>query len=399
MPQYPRSTIFPVGYGELSGPEFDDKVHLALERPTRRVTLDALGNDEQSIRELATPFAQTNAFRVMSDEGASVLAQELKRIEGFAVASPRIPRVLRGTTFRSRFIRGLCHSKAVLDFVSDVAGIELIPHPMEIQNGHVNLAPPDLTVAVDKWHYDTTPFILLIFCTPPEKYEGGEFEYFFGPVHEAEAILKGEKESDGDTKRRKTEDGSAAKTNTLPADRCHTVGKQMLGSGVFQQGMSVMHRARRLTAGQERTTLVLSFAPIPVMGVREACTKLALTYNAVDPLHVLLPDWARYRSWRSACLLNTWIEHARKDDQLVSCAEQARRNLAACVEQLPYTPERAIICKELFQAVAELRDAVAAASKEDHANLKVALINEAIACIDAAAEDVMTLQTPTMVYF
>jgi hypothetical protein len=31
-----------------------------------------------------------------------------------------------------------------------------VAHPMEIMNGHINLAPRDPSRAVDKWHHDTT---------------------------------------------------------------------------------------------------------------------------------------------------------------------------------------------------------------------------------------------------
>jgi hypothetical protein len=40
---------------------------------------------------------------------------------------------------------------------------------MELMNGHVNFKPQIDGVAVDKWHFDTTPFVLVLFCTPPEE--------------------------------------------------------------------------------------------------------------------------------------------------------------------------------------------------------------------------------------
>jgi hypothetical protein len=84
-------------------------------------------------------------------------------------STARIPRVLRGGTFRSRFLHGLCHAPELTNFVSQVAGCALVPHPMELMNGHVNFKPQIDGVAVDKWHFDTTPFVLVLFCTPPEE--------------------------------------------------------------------------------------------------------------------------------------------------------------------------------------------------------------------------------------
>jgi hypothetical protein len=53
---------------------------------------------------------------------------------------------------RSRFIHGLCHSPALAAFVSDIAQTELMAHPMEIMNGHVNMAPKDRSKGVDRWY-------------------------------------------------------------------------------------------------------------------------------------------------------------------------------------------------------------------------------------------------------
>lgn len=46
------------------------------------------------------PFADagnSTCFRVLSDAGLAALRRVIQRIERHAVASPRIPRVLRGT--------------------------------------------------------------------------------------------------------------------------------------------------------------------------------------------------------------------------------------------------------------------------------------------------------------
>eukprot|EP00041_Stephanoeca_diplocostata_P022656 m.542788 g.542788 ORF g.542788 m.542788 type:complete len:190 (-) comp22121_c0_seq1:3510-4079(-) len=141
----------PEGFGldtEGTNPKFDAQVHLQLEKPTRRVILQDLGYSDDHCEKLSTTFAQTNCFRVLSTKGMEALAAEIDRIEDYACESARIPRVLRGGTFRSRFISDLCKSPDLTAFVSVIAGTELIPHPMEIMNGHINLAPQDKTRTV-----------------------------------------------------------------------------------------------------------------------------------------------------------------------------------------------------------------------------------------------------------
>ena len=132
------STTTPTTLPPLDGPVFDEAAHLALQRPERVVRLRDFGlSDEQHLASLATDFAQTGLFGVLSREGMALLAAEIARLEPNAVESPRIPRVLRGSSLRSRFIHGLCHSRALAAFVSELAGTELVAHPMEIMNGHI----------------------------------------------------------------------------------------------------------------------------------------------------------------------------------------------------------------------------------------------------------------------
>ena len=134
----------------LEGPRFEESKHLNLVPPSRTVQLSQLGYTPEHVASLATGFAQTNAFSVLSPEGSRVLAAEIARLEPLAVSSARIPRVLRGASFRSRFVRGLCQSAALTALASTIAGTELVPHPMEIMNGHVNLSPLDRAKGVDR---------------------------------------------------------------------------------------------------------------------------------------------------------------------------------------------------------------------------------------------------------
>lgn len=531
----------------LDGPKFNESIHLALRRPDRIVRMaDFAANQERYNAPLVSDFAQTGLFNVLSSEGMRILSSEIDRLEKFAVESPRIPRVLRGATFRSRFIYDLCHSKVLANFMSSIAGTELIAHPMEIMNAHINLAPKDLTRAIDRWHHDTTPFVLIIFCTPPEEYEGGEFEFFYGTKAEAEALLSAQqnyrqstvsqsynasatlqlRDAKGDdlpspgTSTKVIESNGTRAPPTLPGDRCRTLGRPSAGTGVLQQGSEVYHRAKRVTRGSRRTTFVQSFVPTAMLGLPqveeagsskktkeqrdapeslvwqdvdkagargrrhfgsdpnilqgevpdarrrvalEACDRLSDTYNGVDPMEVLLPDWARFRLWRALRLCEQWLEDAHEEDKDEDSSVSVYRYVSAekdceltsmatavstvvekfrviLSQSLPYGTPRSKLSAVLSDAADDLLRLIASRDHvpeggdtggqsnqcehdrsdeipnngtpldhscgvkspslpRDHAVVHDSLLGEAVATLVDAARDVTELATPTMTYF
>jgi hypothetical protein len=228
------TSSLPAGFDEepittLSSEEMDwsDEKHISLTLPTTIDMLDGeLKNDPSVVKQLATNYGCCSSFRILSDEGVRVMNKVIAGIEKHAVCSPRIPKVLRGGTFRNKFLNGMGHSAAVLRHVSQLAGCEMVYHPMKIHQLHLNMKPEDVvheeggqvTVTkkqVDRWHCDTTPFVLIVFCTDPAEYTGGELQYFHGTREEGMRIL-----------------GSGA---SLPADRIRNVGTQFQGHGVFMQ--------------------------------------------------------------------------------------------------------------------------------------------------------------------
>eukprot|EP00441_Pelagodinium_beii_P033540 CAMPEP_0197629820 /NCGR_PEP_ID=MMETSP1338-20131121/7525_1 /TAXON_ID=43686 ORGANISM="Pelagodinium beii, Strain RCC1491" /NCGR_SAMPLE_ID=MMETSP1338 /ASSEMBLY_ACC=CAM_ASM_000754 /LENGTH=369 /DNA_ID=CAMNT_0043200925 /DNA_START=46 /DNA_END=1153 /DNA_ORIENTATION=+ len=339
------------------GPAFNEQLHLALKFPTKRVHLSDLGNSEAHISSLVTGFAQSNAFQVLSAPGMATLSGEIERLEHLAVASQRIPRVLRGASLRSRFIHGLCHSQALASLVSEIAQTELIAHPMEIMNGHINLTPAENTQFVDRWHRDTTQFVLVLFCTSPDGYDGGEFEFFAGTVAEAELLLK---EGKG-----------------LPEDGCRLLGRQEQGSAVLQHGSEVYHRVRPVSRGKNRTTFVQSFVPKAIG--KEPCSRLSDTYNGVDPLVCLLPDWARFRCWRALRLCENWLEvHGALEKQKHVSVQRATQKLRDASQLLPYTADRHALSESLNASVVDLRAAVDSASSSCPHGLDTTLLKNAL---------------------
>eukprot|EP01032_Pedospumella_encystans_P023172 gene23172-26236_t len=267
---------------------WSDEKHLSLTFPTSIQTLEKdLNNDPEVVKQLATNYGCCSRFRVMSNEGSRVLDHVIDNLEKYSKSCPRIPKLIRGATFRSEFLNGMGHSSAVLRHVSLLAGCELIYHPMKIHQLHVNMKPNDSNTNtinpvkknVDRWHCDSTPFVLIVFCTDPDEYTRGTLQFFNGPKDEGLRILTA--------------------GYGLPEDRVKNVGRQDKGFGVFMQGWQVFHQVTPVLTGDARTTMVFSFYPRNVLAL-EACAHLSQTYAPVDPLYIIMPDWVRFRAWKAA---------------------------------------------------------------------------------------------------
>lgn len=303
---------------------------------------------------LATNYGCCSAFPVLSKEGCRVLNHVLQGLDKHAKSCPRIPKLIRGGTFRSRFLNGMGHSEAILRHVSNIAGCEMVFHPMKIHQLHINMKPTGAGVDnkdeprkknVDRWHCDSTPFVLVVFCTDPNEYTGGQLQYFDGPREEGMALL------------------SAG--NGLPADRVLNVGRQEKGYGVLMQGWRVFHQVTPVLSGDARTTIVFSFHPRNVLAL-EACTHLSQTYAPVDPLHVILPDWVRFCAWKVMRRLEM-LQEKLFPDQVLACSSPSvsmqelfetlnatYAKLEHIVHTLPYTRDRNLCAELLASAVAEL---------------------------------------------
>jgi hypothetical protein len=346
-------TQMPEGYSEepietLSPEElvWNDEKHLQLGRPSEVKTLDGdFGYDGRFVKMLPSNFGFTSPFRILSEEGSRVLDHVLPAMDKYAKSSSRIPRMVRGATFRSEFLNRMAHSTEILRLVSNLAGCEVIFHPMKIHQLHIDLIPTSTMKPVDRWHCDTTPFVLIIFCTDPNAYMGGELQYFDGTREEGTALLA----SNGD----------------LPTDRVVSVGRQEKGYGVLLQGWRVFHRESPVLFGDSRTTIAYSFYPRNVLSL-EACTHLSQTYDPVDPLHVILSDWVRFRAWKVMRRMEM-LQEELFPDRVLKCyspvpseAEMFEiinicyNKLFNIVRTLPYTRDRDHCAEMLKDAVSDL---------------------------------------------
>jgi len=267
----------------------------------------------------------------------------------------------RGGTFRSKFLNDLAHSPSILSLASQLAGCELIYHPMKIQQLHMNFNATKEELkqkSVDQWHVDTTPFVLVLFLTDPNEYEGGKLQYFTGTKEEGIEHMK-------------------SKTKLNPARICN-VGEQKQGYGVFMQGSRIFHHVSPVTNNGNRTTLVFSFQPKNVLAL-EACENLSFTYNKVDPLEIIIPDWVRYRAWKVTRRIEIWRDHNTykletllrnwyDEKQLkskgiqficpVSPCDACCKKMRNIVDHLQYKEDREYHVDTLNEAATELREFV-----------------------------------------
>ncbi|WP_119460398.1 hypothetical protein [Rhodospirillaceae bacterium SYSU D60014] len=290
---------------------FDPHRHLALERPVRAVPLEALGYSEEDIAACPSRVAITAPFRLLSDEGASALLEVCRQLRLHRVSCERIENMVRGGTYRSRFLRDLCLCPEVTAFLSDVFGAPLAPHTMPLQLGHLNFAPDDLSRAVDKWHHDTVGIDYVMMVSDPATVRGGAFQYFLGTKTEAAAL--------------------AAEGRTPPEDRVVSVPFARPGEVVLMQGNMVVHRGAKLEQPTERITMVNAYVPRAI-GLPDPTRFPDL--RKVDPHHVLFPEWARHKAWL------------------------ARGKLDRLIEELPFTTDRAFIIAALREAISDIDHAI-----------------------------------------
>ena len=296
----------PHGFTRLKDePEFHPAQHFQLEAPTDIFTLSDFGYDAQTgLDDSPVNFAATSVFRILSAEGAAALHQTAKALEPFATSNPRIERNVRGGVYRSKFLRDLCLSEDVTKFMSEIAGLPLMPHTIPHQLGHMNFNPAKIGANVDKWHVDTLRFDYVMFVTDPTEYEGGQFQYFKGTKQEM-AELK-------------------ASGIAIPAEKIISPAMPGPGYAVFQQGNLVVHQAKGLTKPGERITMVNGYV------AADPAIKDYSRYDQLchaDPEDVVTTEFSRHSALHAKRLLDAHVisdgfhtDHDAKAHQLEQAA-------------------------------------------------------------------------------
>lgn len=293
----------PAGYPPLTQePVFDPAKHLALEKPTSIISLAELGYDAEEIATCPSGFGITAPFRLLSAEGAACLLEVCRSLAPYATSSGRIPRKVRGAVYQSKFLRDLCLSPDVTQWLGEICGMGLLPHSIPHHLGHINYNPLDLSQNVDKWHVDTLRIDYVLFVTDPQAIDGGEFEFFMGTKHEV-ARLK--------------EAGLP-----LPTEKVRTPTLPGPGYAVLQQGNMVVHRAKGLKAPGERITMVNGY--VPSDAEFPDYNRFDQIFHA-DPAHVAASEYARHAAWTARERLQAFIDQGIYSDDRLSLAERLEK--------------------------------------------------------------------------
>ena len=303
----------PAGYRWFDDePAFDPERHLRLEEPEEVVMLADLGYDQAEIATKATPVAASSPFRILSDEGATVMLDVARRLRSFArPAGNRIERMSRGGCYRSRWLRDLCTSPEVTDHLERIYGTAVSPHPMPVHLGHINYEPSSIDAAIDKWHHDTLPLDYVMAVTDPALVPGGRFEYFLGTKHEAATL--------------------AAQDRTPPPERTAVPEFGGPGYAIALHGDMVVHRAAPLAELTERISMVNGYIALDTSRDDQSRTADLII---VDDHESLWTEWAKTAAWR------------------------ARGKLQSLIDELEFTGDRDAVIAALESAVGDVQRAI-----------------------------------------
>ena len=289
------SEELPPGYEFcLKEPQFDPAIHLQLEAPKRVWTMAELGYRESVRARFPSPIALTSPARLLSKEGVAtlrVISEQLMPFVWYRDERARVPAVLRGTNFRSRFVRDLCLSHDVSRFFSDTFQTPLMPHTVGHNQGHMNFSPKNINASVDSWHHDSTAFDYVLMVHNPRELEGGRFEVFLGTCEEGARLVK--------------------ETGDIPRERVYVPDFPDAGYACYMQGAAVFHRATRLLKQGFRNSLVQSYV---TRDVRYPDTNRFYYTEPEDPSEpnaklendVAAVEWAKHRAWLARAKLS-WI--------------------------------------------------------------------------------------------
>jgi len=300
-------------------PTFDPTIHLAIE-PPRSITLLDFSEVKETppIKGNAqSPLAYTSAFRLLSEEGVTVLRRILERNQRLLRTCQRIPSFIRGMAYTSRFIRDLNESPVVLEALSRFAGQKLLPHYLGMNYSHTNFGrlpkPGTLLneIPVDQWHTDSVPFVLIIILSDLSGMVGGELQCI----------------------RRK---GRAAGFELIERTQNHVDAADLLnvsyekkGYALFMQGSEIVHHVTSVQSAIEpRITMVNSYMPANCFA--DDRTVYATFIDGGSEKEAIL-EFARGRAWRAANQLN------------------------ALVAQSPYTEDPNPLINHLSRVVSELQ--------------------------------------------
>ena len=223
----------------------------------------------------------------------------------------------RGPAYSSKFIRDLCACPQIGEFFSEVAGVELIGHPMPTVRATLVYAPQDIRKTRQGWHLDTVGFACVIALHDPNLLDGGRFQYFNGTrAQVAQHCECSEEELIR----------SVGQLTELPADKVESLAFPGPGYGVLMQGNYILHRGEPMRSPGERVMFVPGFAVTDPSHPDVTHWKEIQSFNSP----ALSAEYARYKAWRAQTKLADFI----RDVSLDSDPADLRTALASAMDEL-----------------------------------------------------------------
>ena len=309
----------PLSYVKYSEePKFSAAHHLDLGTPQKITSLENLGYSGDQIADCPSSFGVSSAFKILSDEGLSIMRDIClkmydNRNASIGTGANRLGSYCRGAGYRSQFIRDFCDSPELAEHLTQIAGVSLARHSVPAVACGVNYAPENIRNAVDTWHTDSVAFDIVMMLSDPSKFQGGEFQYFHGTKEEGQSLLG--------------ISGEEGKDAELPPDRVITVPFPAAGYGFLQQGNMIFHRACRLLKKAERMTMIPSFVVTP--DTANDATNSVNMAGWDDPC--IKAELTRHEVWRASARLNQLVETISLYDDDTKLAQDIDKALGPLV--------------------------------------------------------------------
>merc|ERR1712224_436456 len=156
--------------------------------------------------------------------------------------------------------------------------------------GHCNIGQAGNTLDVDKWHFDSVDYVLVMILSDMTDMEGGELQVL-------RQCLGGE-------------EGMQVLENGVPQEHVSTVSYQSMGWGIFCQGSKILHRVSPvLRALEPRISMVMSLQAADVFA--ESNTRTLKVFG--DPEHIVNWEMCRHSAWLARRQLSYLLDHANAD--------------------------------------------------------------------------------------
>ncbi|KAG8410364.1 hypothetical protein J3459_017176 [Metarhizium acridum] len=238
--------------------------HMAFEPPANITTMKDIGLEGQGI----SPNAVSAPFSLFTKEAVLQMRREIFSepvLKECRYSSDFIANMIRGMgRDRAPFTYEAWNSPEVLDKISQVAGVELVPaYDYEIANINISVNDPNEAVGPDidqvsavAWHYDSFPFVCVTMVSDCTNMAGGE---------------------------------TAIK---LPGGEIRKVRGPSMGTAVVMQGRYIYHQALKAFGCRERIAMVTPFRPkSPFIKDETILTGV----RGISNLDELYPQYAGYR--------------------------------------------------------------------------------------------------------